>query len=301
MDNPAMPAVSQFRVWNPKGTEEFRVFPNPAFFWTDNELTLALFPVGSKYFGNEVMAPLKPVEALRDIVIARFLPNVQGLKIISEQDISNLVNPTGATIPSVLQTSTQAGKIRIEYIENGKTIEDEIYCVVEATFFPMSGGTTNIMWGVNCISSFRAEKGKLDANAKIFQTISRSVKLNLQWFNTYVQVIEYLIKMEIQQIKSIGELGSIIAQTGSEIRQENLDLYNQWEAMNDRVSNQFSQYIRGVDSYYNPLEEKNVELPTGYDNVWVNNLGEYILAENPSYNPNIGGNQNFQRLELAKK
>jgi hypothetical protein len=70
--------------------------------------------------------------------------------------------------------------------------------------------------------------------------------------------------------------------------------------MNDRVSNQFSQYIRGVDSYYNPLEEKNVELPTGYDNVWVNPLGEYVLAENSSYNPNIGGNQNFQRLELAK-
>jgi hypothetical protein len=175
---------------------------------------------------------------------------------------------------------------------------------VEATFFPVqttAGMKTNIMWGVNYISSFRAEKGKLDTNAKLFQTISNSVRLNLQWFNTYVQVIEYLIKANIQQIKSIGELGSIIAQTGSEIRQENLDLYNQKEAMNDRVSNQFSQVIRGVDSYYNPLEDKNVELPTGYDNVWVNPLGEYVLAENSSYNPNIGGNQNFQRLELAKK
>jgi hypothetical protein len=304
MDNPAMPAVSQFRVWNPKGTEEFRVFPSQAFFWTDNQLTSTLFPVGSKYFGNEVMAPLKPVEALKQIVIARLLTNVQGLKIVSEQDISNLVNPPGTTTPSALQTSIGAGKIRIEYIDNGKTIEDEIYCVVEATYFPvqtMAGMKTNIMWGVNYISSFRAEKGKLDANSKLFQTISQSVRLNLQWFNTYVQVIEYLIKMNIQQIKSIGELGSIIAQTGSQIRQENLDLYNQKEAMNDRVSNQFSQVIRGVDSYYNPLEDKNVELPTGYDNVWVNPLGEYVLAENSSYNPNIGGNQNFQRLDLAKK
>ena len=39
LDNPTMPAITQFRVWNPKGTEEFRVFPNQAFFWTDNPLT----------------------------------------------------------------------------------------------------------------------------------------------------------------------------------------------------------------------------------------------------------------------
>jgi hypothetical protein len=113
-------------------------------------------------------------------------------------------------------------------------------------------------------------------------------------------VIEYLIKMQIQQIHSIGQLGSIIAQTGSEIRQENLDLYYQKEAMNDRVSTQFSEYVRGVDSYYNPLEEKNVELPTGYDNEWVNGNGEYVLSDNPNYNPNIGNNQNFQRLEKTK-
>jgi hypothetical protein len=164
----------------------------------------------------------------------------------------------------------------------------------------MSGMTTNTMWGVNYIGSFRAEKGKLDASSKILKTISDSVTLNLEWFNKYVQVIEYLIKMNIQQIKSMGQLGSIIAQTGEEIRQENLDLYYEREATNDRISNQFSEYVRSVDSYFNPLEEKNVELPTGYDNVWVNNLGEYVLSDNPNYNPNVGNNQNYQRLEKAK-
>jgi hypothetical protein len=96
-------------------------------------------------------------------------------------------------------------------------------------------------------------------------------------------------------------LGSIIAQTGSEIRQENLDLYNQREAMNDRVSNQFSQYMRDVEPYYDPVSRQNVELPTGYDNAWVDNSGQYVLSDNPNFNPNIGGNQNFQRLETAKK
>ncbi len=299
MDNPSMPAVSQFRVWNPKGAEQFQVLPNQAFFWTDNQLTSQLFPVGSKYYGNEVRKPLKPVQALEQIIIPRFRANVQNLKIVSEQDITNLVKPSASGGASGLATSKEAGKIHLEYSENGIAMEDEIYCLVEQTFIPvqsMYGATTNAMWGVNFISSFRAEKGKLDTNSKIFQTISKSVTLNVNWFNTYVQVVEYLIKMNIQQIKSTGQLGSIIAQTGTEIRQENLDLYNQREASNDKISDQFSQYVRGVDSYYDPVATKNVELPAGYDNVWVNNLGDYVLSDNSSYNPNIGGNQNFQKL-----
>jgi hypothetical protein len=303
LDNPGMPAVSQFRVWNPKGTEQFQLFPNQAFFWTDNTGTLQILPVGSRYFGNEVRQLMDPLDALKQVVIPRFRGNVQGMKIINEEEISDISLPPGSSSQSPLPISTKAGKIRIEYTENGKVYEDEIYCTVEATYYPlqsMFGSYTNIMWGVNYIGSFRAEKGRLDSNAKIFQTISNSVTLNIKWFNTYVQVVEYLIKMQIQQIQSIGQLGSIIAQTGSEIRQENLDLYYQRESMNDGVSQQFSEYVRGVDSYYNPLEEKNVELPTGYDNVWVNGNGEYILSDNPNYNPNIGNNQNFQRLEKAK-
>jgi hypothetical protein len=304
LEPPNMPAITQFRVWNPQGTEEFSVFPNQALFWTDNMGTLQLFPEGSKYFGNEVKELLKPLEALKQIVIPRFRTNIQGLKIIKEEEIPNVTLPSGTSTESPLRTTTEAGKIKIEYTENGRVYEDEIYCTVEATYYPLeslSGPYTNIFWGVNYIGSFRAEKGKLDASAKIFQTISNSLTLNINWFNTYVQVVEYLIQMEIQQIKSIGQLGSIIAQTGSEIRQENLDLYYQREAMNDRVATQFSEYVRGVDSYYNPQEEKNVELPTGYDNVWVNNLGEYVLSDNPNYNPNVGSNQDFRKLEPAKK
>jgi hypothetical protein len=71
--------------------------------------------------------------------------------------------------------------------------------------------------------------------------------------------------------------------------------------MNDRVSSQFSQYMRGVDPYYDPVAQKNIELPTGYDNAWVDNSGQYVLSDNPNFNPNIGGNQSFQRLEPAKK
>jgi hypothetical protein len=300
MDNPGMPAISNFRVTNPRSKELFELFPSQAFFWTDNQLTAQLFPSGSKYFGNEVRPMVSASQAIRDIIIPRMRPGVTGLRLVSE---GVLADTRGGQPPSPLKTTHEGWKTRFEYIEGGIAYEDEIYCAVDATYYPVQGmfsPTTNIIWYLNNIASFRTEKGKLDGSAKIFQTMAYSIKVNLHWFNKYVQVIEYLIKQQIQQIKSAGELGNIIAKTGDEIRQENLQLYYEQQARSDANAENFSNYIWGVDKYYDPLKGENVELPSGYDNVWTNNLGEYVLAESPGYNPNVGSNLNWEPVQKAK-
>ncbi len=76
-----------------------------------------------------------------------------------------------------------------------------------------------------------------------------------------------------------------------------MQAYNQRQVVNDRIAENFSQYIRGIEEYYNPIENKTVKLPTGYQNIWTNNLGEYILSDNPNFNPNIGSNINWQKIE----
>ncbi|MEW6215835.1 MAG: hypothetical protein AB1478_11655 [Nitrospirota bacterium] len=83
----------------------------------------------------------------------------------------------------------------------------------------------------------------------------------------------------------------------NEISDMMMQSYYQRQAVNDRIADNFSQYIRGVDEYYNPIEQKPVELPSGYQNAWANSLGEYILSDNHNFNPNIGSNLNWQRME----
>jgi hypothetical protein len=36
-----------------------------------------------------------------------------------------------------------------------------------------------------------------------------------------------------------------------------------------------------------------VELPSGYNNAWCNNRGEYILVDDPNFNPNESSNLNW--------
>jgi len=302
LDNPGMPAVASFRVMNEKGKEEFEVFPNQPFFWTNNQMTLSMFPAGSRYFGNEVRPPVRPIEALKKIVIPRFRQNVTGLRIINEQPLPELAKALGAgkQIHPSVSVSAGAGKVRIEYNRSGVPMEEEIYCVVELFSFPiqtMMGTVTNTNWYIDYIFSFKSEKGKLEANSKIFQTIAYSFKLNMQWFSKYNQVVEYLVKRQIQQIQSVGQLSRIISQTSNEISDMSMQSYYQRQEVNDRIADNFSQYIRGVEKYYDPIEQKTVELPSGYNNVWTNNLGEYILSDSPSFNPNIGSNLNWQKIE----
>jgi len=302
LDNPGMPASASFRVWNPKGKEEFEVFPTQPFFWTDNPMTLSIFPVGSRYFGNEVRPMAKPIEALKQIVIPRFKRNASDLRIVNEEPLPDLAKAVGAGMQSQagLSASAEGARIRIEYNRGGKEMEEEIYTVVQSISFPvqtMTGPVTNTNWYVDYVFSFKAEKGKLDTHSKTFQTIAYSFKVNPKWFNKYNQLVEYLIQGQIRQIHNVGQLSKIISQTSNEIREASMKSYYERQEVNDRIADNFSQYIRGVDKYYNPIEEKPVELPSGYENAWTNGLGDYILSDSPSFNPNIGSTKNWQKMK----
>jgi hypothetical protein len=302
LDNPGMPAVASFRIHNPNGLEELEGFPNQAFFWTDNPTQLQLFPVGSRYFGSEVCPIVGPVDALRRIILPRFRGNVRDLRIVREEELPDLAKSLGAATQSLpgLSTSADGARLRIQYQRGGKWMEEELYGLVESMSFPirsMFGQFTNTNWYVDYLFSFKAEKEKLDANSKLFQTMATSFRVNPQWFNKYNQVVQYLIQKQIQHIRNLGELSRIISQTHNEISDMMMQSYNQRQDVYDRVAENFSHYVRGVDQYYNPVEQKPVELPSGYRQAWTNSLGEYVLSDQEDFNPNVGSNQTWQKME----
>lgn len=301
-DNPGMPATAAFTVSNPKGSESFEVFPNQPFFWSTNQQLLNMLPAGSKYFGCEVQPIMNAMQAMTHVVLPRFRSNPGNLKVIKLDPVPELARAIGANTPQQVGvlSNFDAAKVRIEYALNGKIMEEEIYAVVEAYSFPIqSWGTIvyNTNWTVSYIFSYKAEKGKLEASSKTFETITYSFQVNKYWYNKYVQLAEFLIRNQIQRINNIGEFSRRLAQMSDEIREDNLKSWYDRQSVNDRIAEDFSQYMRGVDEYYDPIEERPVELPSGYDNAWTNANGEYIISDNPNYNPNVGSNLNWERMK----
>jgi hypothetical protein len=301
LENPAMPVAGDFRAWNPNGDEEFHLFPNQAFFWSDNPMIQQTFPLGSRYFGAVVHSPLGPVDALKEIALTKFRSGVENLKVVSEQELPELSKSfeTGTDPSTGVITSAEGGKIRVEYTLNGVQIEDEMYCIIQSQDIPVQtlyGTTRNVNWYMTYVESFRAEKGKLDSQSKMFQTISYFARTDVNWLNKYNQVVNYLIQKQIQQIQSLGQLSNIVSQASNEISDANFEAWQQDQSIKDHMADDFSNSILGVQSYNNPIDGTIVELPSGYGSAWTNSLGDYILSDSPSYNPNTESNLNWQQM-----
>ncbi len=298
--NPALPAQSRFRFYNPNGLEEFNLYPTRSYFWTDNRLFLTTNPPGSRRFGSPVVQPIDLHDAFTNVVIPEAGKNMKNVKIVNEKDVPELAKLAQGTPVQGVQASAQGGKMRIEYSDRGKKIEEEMYAAVSQFVINMPGAYFINYWYIDYVFSFKDEKGKLDSQTKTYQTMLYSMKVNPAWFAKVVNVKEMLAQQQMRNIRAIGRIGEMVAQAGSKMREDQQRDWERRQEVQDRIARNFSDHIRGVDRYHDPRAGKEVELPSGYGNAWANNLGEYIVTESPSYNPNSNSNQHWEQLQPVK-
>ena len=74
------------------------------------------------------------------------------------------------------------------------------------------------------------------------------------------------------------------------------DSYERQQAAQDRAAEQFSQYVRGVDTYQNPVTGESVDLTGGYDSAWVSPQGDYLLSDTPGFDPSVTFEEEWTRL-----
>jgi hypothetical protein len=299
-----LPATVNFRFYNPNGKDEFDIIASQDYIWTDNQLTLSNYPVGSTYFGTTVKEPVNLHTALMDIIIPKYRTNISDLKIVKEESVADLANLAKGPATDGVDAKAEGGKIRITYTENGQPMEEEIYGALSQFVVNYPGNSFSAAyyinnWYIDYLFSFRAPEGQLDSDAKIFETMLYSMQVNPKWYAKIANVKEELAKMNMDQIKAVGKMGQMIAQAASEMRDDQMRSWEYRQQSQDKISENFSDYIRGVDSYTDSYGQ-TVKLPSGYDNAWTNSSGEYIVSDSPSYNPNVGSNLNWQQLELSK-
>ncbi len=299
LDNPGMPAVISFQVWNPQGAEAFEILPNMNFTWSHNPLATAMYPPGSRYFGAEVSQPVTIRDAFRRYVLPRYRGTVSGLRITKEEAVPDLPRLVKSDAP-LTGNHAEGGKVRVEYTWQGYQFEEEIYGVVEVFRAPIASlmGTNEILiWFIDYLFSFRAAAGRLDASAGLFMAMLQSFQTNPQWYAAFKSIAQAMAQQQIQRIHHVGQIGQILAQTGREIREQNLQDFYSRQAAYDRISVEQSRQIRDMDGFYDPHREEVVELPAGYGHAWANNLGEYVLTDNPNFNPNIDSNLHWEPMQ----
>ncbi len=59
--------------------------------------------------------------------------------------------------------------------------------------------------------------------------------------------------------------------------------------------------MRGVETYPDPANGETVELSNQYGQAWVNNRGEYLLSDQPGFDPAVTFKEDWRPLERVKQ
>ena len=286
-------AYLQMRVAEPAGVRALEVFPNIPYTWS--ERGYIGFPPGSLYLGMYVVQPMDADAFVRSVLLPQMRGKVRAT-IVRSEPLPELAQQVAASVqePGAVK-QVAATRTRIEYQENGRAIEEDIYCIIVYAQVPALPGVT--MWGPERIFGFRAEKGQLDRQAPLLQAMSASVRVSRGWFARYLQVREMWVQNQMNAIRSAGELSRYLSRTNEEMSQMQQQAWENRQAADDRRAEAFSEYVRGVETYHDPYGDRDVQLPSGYGDVWVSRGGEYILANDPNLNPNVSATGTWQRVD----
>jgi hypothetical protein len=284
--HPGLPAGAQLRAFDPASRQQVEAFPSFPFTWGDNCGPGCLMPVGASWFGNEVHPPFRSTAECLETTI---IPRVRGAlrwRVTQRENLPQLAAAQQKNTPvdPGARVFFDAARVRIEYDLGGAPIEEDFFAVVQTVQVPVGNIVIHI---VDRVVAMRADRGQLDAARPLHLAIVNSSRINLQWFNRYAQIVAFLVRAKMQEIRAVGEFSRALAQTSSQITAER---QQQWEETNrrqDRIDREWSECIRGTETFDDPVRGEPVELPSTHNHAWVSRGGEYVLTDNPNFNPNV--------------
>lgn len=295
LDCPPMPAYSIMQATSPDKKKKFEVFPTQVFVYNPDPYFNAYVPDGAKDHGALITKGVPDcLGALRYWVVQQYRGNVN---IIEEK---TLAEPTYYQMQGS-NSSSQPGLIRIEYTEDGVEMEENIYGAMMVLTSKIDGITN---WWLPQCYGVRAPKGELKKNLPMFQTMISSLETDPLWYSAYKKTSDQLIAQGWQQMAANARAAqsAIRSNTVSGTDEVSDIMMNGWksrQATEDKMHDNFTNYVRGVDNYSDPSSGNTYKLPTGYNTAYKNNWDEYIITSDPSFNPTDMDNTNW--VELNKQ
>lgn len=285
--------TAEVAITAPDNSAGFYVHPAPLYISGPIQYQ---WPAGQLYLGMIVMPiPNSPTEFVQQLVLPQQRPNARNLRLVEQQEMPGWANGIAATNPqSGGQIQGYGTRARFAYTENGRNWEEDFYCVVLVT----TG--QNLIWLAERNLSVRAEAGKLNALKPVASAFVNSFRLEPSWFARFNKAQQQWIAAQQQGIANAGALSRAISRSNDQFNQSLMQSWNDRQQAEDRASREFSEYIRDSENYYDPLNETSVELPGGYDQAWTNNQGEYLLSNEPGFDPNINSNLNWQQINPVR-
>jgi hypothetical protein len=200
---------------------------------------------------------------------------------------------------------TDAGRVRVSYSQGSEAVE-EWFTAMTFTI-GMAGPSFNVRTGrggqvlyytnsADHLFGLRAPQGQLDAQDRLFQLILGTVKVNPQW---QARVEQAIANLNAQDIKGANDRSAIATKLGQDMSRMQQEVYRNAENSREHSVANWSQYLRGVQTFRNPATGDTVELSNGYDHAWAGPDSTYVVTNLNNFNPNSSFDGHWTKLEAV--
>lgn len=271
------------------------LFPNIAYEHSDDPMYAQMgSPTGP---ANCPMAGLfSPQDFMDQVFAAQLMP---GTKVVSVRRNAEAERMLLAELERQMAgTGTQAEVMAIEAdLDHGSGEIGQYLALVFRTRIQIPGtwgGMTN--YGNSMVAmqhASRYPKARKEEGERHFATIIGSMRMNPEWDQAVQNVSRQATRDAIAASK---ERSRINFETSREISDMNMRSWESRMESNERGTLQFSQAIRGVETWQTSNGDR-LELGSGYSDAWSRGDGTYILSNDPLFDPNRAFQEKWDRMQ----
>jgi len=179
----------------------------------------------------------------------------------------------------------------IHYTNAGATWEQiNVFGITNIGFDSMVG--RSLYWTIEPNVSYRAPAGQLTAAMPLLIALANSLGHTPEW-----------TRMANEHARKINQAASfkpsVLADTGKSASDILFEGWKQREASSNQSQRRIIESIHEVNTY--ATDTGSVQLPAGYNSVYSNGQGDYILSNNSLYQPSTDtsiNQQNWQTIQV---
>jgi hypothetical protein len=288
------------------GSVVFESMPDFTFQYADDPNTVHTMTQEGQAFAKggikpcPVMPPQRAADFLQKQIIPKFFADKRVVSVDTYPDFNQLLRQRlGLPLKDTANQGpirTDAARARLEYEHDGRSFEQWVTVAEWMRLFPAGRGNVYDGHAV-MMMSLSAPKGQLDSNEKLFKLMAFNITHEPAWDALINPMITKLYRQ--QQIEE-AKRSQIIAQ----FQQHVADTINEVTANSMRGADQAAfgadQNIRGVQTFRNPQTGATFELSNLHDHAWLNGSNEYVMSDDPNFNPNGQLNGNWSSLQPVR-
>ena len=255
-----------------------------------------------------VKPPVPAADFLRKAVLAQQRPGKTIASVDPLPEFEKLIRarmglpaePGSAASTGSQEPRIQAARARLQYDLDGKPVEEWVTAV---TVYYVQGagqmgrGANNYDCHGTMMLALRAPQGRLDDQDKLFKLIASTIHVEPKWQAAVGQFIAQLTQADRQRKATNKKLWDDFYMHAAQVT--NGVTANMMAGAETSAYGQ-SQLIRQVQTFRNPDTGATFELSNQYDHAWQNGSNQYIMSDDPNFNPNGELNGDWTSLQVVR-